>query len=438
MIQRLARFFDRIFHRYTPDPYVIAVGLTFAVLLLAKTLTNVTLTQIVQHWGDGFWSIISFTLQMAMMLLGGYLIATSPPVQSALKSLGKRVRNPISAIVVTTFLSIFTSWINWGLGLVTGAFIALELARRVPRANFRLLVASAYSGFIVWHGGLSGSIPLLVNTTGNFSEKWIGGLIPVSQTIFSPFNIGALLCMLIILPSLNALIGSSENDPGLRPSKESPKGAMTANINGGTPAEKIDDSRIVVMFIAALGLGYLLLQVSQGTFSLDLNRMNFIFLFGGILLHGRPQSFLRAAEEAATKTGPILIQYPLYGGIMGIMTGSGLAVLISEGFVAISSAQTFPLFSFYSAGLLNLFIPSGGGQWAVQGPIVIPAAQSIGADIPRTIMAVAWGDAWTNLAQPFWALPLLAIAGLRARDIMGYCVMALIVSGLVLSILFLI
>ncbi len=195
-----------------------------------------------------------------------------------------------------------------------------------------------------------------------------------------------------------------------------------------------------VLSLAAAGLGgaYLLIQLFSGDFSLNLNSLNFIFLFCAIFLHRNPESFIQAISEAAKKVGPILLQFPFYAGIMGMMISSNLATTISEAFVEFSTAQTFPLLTFYSAGLVNLFVPSGGGQWAVQAPVVLTAAKEVGANIPLVSMAVAWGDAWTNMLQPFWALPLLAVAGLHLRDIIGYCLVALVVSGVFLSTLFLI
>lgn len=438
MFQRIITLIDQVFRRYTPDPFLIAVFLTFAVLGLAWGFTDFGPLELIRQWGEGFWNLIAFTLQMVMILIGGYLIASSPPVQKLLTFSTQLVRSPVQAIVATTLISCFASWLNWGLGLVVGAFVAVEFARRIPGAQFRILVASAYTGFILWHGGLSGSIPLLVNTPGNFSEKWVGGLIPVSETLFSSMNIAALSCLVLVLPVLNVWMSKGAQAEGLPPDNVQTFPSQALTEAAGSPAERLENSRWLMLLMSALGLAYLVLEIRDGRFGLDLNRMNFIFLFLGILLHGSPRAFLKSVGDAASKVGPILIQYPFYGGIMGVMTASGLAAMVSELFVSIASPATFPLLSFYSAGLVNFFVPSGGGQWAVQGPIIIPAAQAVGADLAKSVMAVAWGDAWTNLAQPFWALPLLSIAGLQARDIMGYCIAALVVSGAVLSIVFLV
>ncbi|MCB9086575.1 MAG: short-chain fatty acid transporter [Bdellovibrionaceae bacterium] len=430
-MQKMANFFDRIMRQYTPDPFVIAIALSAIVIILASLTTPHSTGEVLHQWGSGFWNLITFTLQMAMILLGGYVMATSKPVQWLLHRLAQSVRSPVMAIALATFVAGIASWLNWGLGLVVGAFFAIELAKAHPGINFRLLVASSYSGFLLWHGGLSGSIPLLLNTKGNFTEDLMGGrIIPLSDTLFSPFNLVVLASLFVLLPLLNSLMAKPEDPQTFLFTNEPEEQDRVAE----TFADRLDDSPVVTIVLAAMGLGFLMQQVLRGEFALDLNRINFLFFFIGLLLHWRPRRFLVAALEGAKKTGPILIQYPLYAGIMGVMVKSGLADSMSQVFVNVANAKTLPLLTFFSAGLVNFFVPSGGGQWAVQAPVVIPAAQQLGADIPLTAMAVAWGDSWTNLAQPFWALPLLAIAGLKIRDIMGYCLMALLFSGLILSV----
>lgn len=199
------------------------------------------------------------------------------------------------------------------------------------------------------------------------------------------------------------------------------------------PADHLENSRLLSYLLGALGIIYLsyYFVVEKGGLTLDI--VNYLFLFVAIILHKTPRSLLFSLNEAIKGGGGIVIQFPFYAGIMAVMTQSGLAGAISQGFIAIANADTLPLWSFLSAGFVNVFVPSGGGQWAVQSPIVIPAAQALGADMGRVAMAVAWGDAWTNLIQPFWALPVLAIAGLKAKDIMGYCLLQLLITGVIIG-----
>jgi len=432
-MQGLISSLDKVMRKYTPDPFVIALLITFFVGLLAWTFTPSSPTQVIEAWGSGFWKLINFTLQMVMILIGGFIVASSPPVAKGLHWITSKIKNQAIAVIAITLLSGLASWLNWGFGLVVGALLAVEIAKRLPNANYRLLVASSYSGFLLWHGGLSGSIPLVVATEGNFSQEWLGKVIPVEETLFSSFNLAALIGLAFLLPLTNwLLLKNSENVPLTNKAFH-----IDSKTSESTSAFLDNASWIPMLAVIAAGV-YLLMLVKQGRFHLDLNSINFIFLFLGIALHFKTRSFLKSANEAASKVAPLLIQYPLYAGIMGIMKDTGFATLISDAFVNLATQETLNLFVFYSAGLVNFFVPSGGGQWAVQAPVVADAARVLGTDLSTTVMAVAWGDAWTNLAQPFWALPLLSIAGLGAKDILGFTLTHLFVSGAYLSILLLI
>ncbi len=443
------RIADRILVRYTPDPFVIAIALSWLTVFLAVQYTDSTVLETVDAWGNGFWNLATFTLQMVMTLLGGYVVATSPLVQSFLRRQVARLRTPVQGVVFCTLAALVASWVSWGLGLVVGALAALETSRRLPGAPFRVLVASSYTGFLVWHGGLSGSIPLAVNTADNFSLEWTGGeTIPLSATLLGPVNLIALAGLVVLLPVLNVILlrgvtGSGQPSEGvaLIPPGDGGDGLAMDGDDGD-----LDDGEDRPLFLertfwmagvlVGLAVIYLAGQVVRGEFSLNLKSLTLILFMAGLALHGSPRKFSMSVAEATPKIAPILIQYPLYAAMMGVLVETGLAARVSEWFVSVSSRETFPLMTFYSAGLINLFVPSGGGQWSVQAPIVLPAAQALGADVPRTVMAVAWGDAWTNMAQPFWAVPLLAIAGLRIRDIIGLCLVVLVASGVWLSLVF--
>lgn len=325
-----------------------------------------------------------------------------------------------------------------------GAVFAKALARQVKGVDYPLLVAAAYSGFLVWHGGLSGSIPLALATDGPDLAKISGGTveaaIPVAQTLFSPLNLFIVLALFVGLPLLNMLMMPAKPvvaDPAKLAEPEPPLPPLN------TPAQKWDDSRLMAWLLAGLGAVYLYGHFSQAGFNLALNVVIGLFLFVGLLAHGTPERYSRAVEDSAKGIAGIVLLFPFYGGIMGLMTsapegGMSLAAMISRSFVAASNEHTFPVLAFLSAGLVNVFVPSGGGQWAVQGPIMLPAGAALGVAPEVSAMAVAWGDAWTNMIQPFWALPLLGIVGLDARAVMGYCLMALLYAGVVITGAFLI
>ena len=431
-----------------PDPFVIAILLTAFTFLLACFADgdNVAatsgerfdlFTEVIRYWGDGFWNLAAFTLQMSMILIGGYVVATSRPVKWILGSLIQLINGPISAVLFCTLTAAAAAWINWGLGLVVGGIVALEVSKKLPNVSFRVLVASSYSGFLVWHGGLSGSIPLDLNTaSSNISGDLVGQLIPLSQTTFSWFNLLLVGSMFLLLPLLNLFYLKIAEDDGPTELLKPPQPANDPIAKKQDSEIWINRSFVPVLLLFAMAAFYWYTLIRQDEFQLNLNSVIFIFFMLGMLLHGTPNKFIAAVTEATPKVAPILIQYPLYAGIMAILVKSGMADQISNWFVENSTKETFPLMTFYSAGLLNLLVPSGGGQWAVQAPIVVNAANELGVDVPKVALAVAWGDAWTNMAQPFWAIPLLTIASLRIKDIIGFCLLTLFASGTVLSLIF--
>jgi short-chain fatty acids transporter len=434
VFRKVTNFFVVLVQKYLPDPFLFAAVLTFIVFIGGLIFTKSTPYQMVQYWGGGFWNLLTFSMQMVLVLVTGHALANSPPIKKVLASIASLAGGPVGAIMITAFVAAIASWVNWGFGLVVGALLAREMARKVQGVDYRLLIASAYIGFLTWHGGLSGSIPLALATPTDWSYAITGG-INVSQTIFAPYNLAIAIALIITLPILVRFMNPPKEevyqvDPALLKQKADEVAVSKEKM---TPADKIENSPVVSLLLAAGALVYLIYYRSTGGI-LNLNIVNFIFLFSGILLHWTPRRYINALYEAVRGSGGIILQFPFYAGIMGMMITSGLAAVISQWFVNISTTASFPFFSFLSAGFVNFFVPSGGGQWAVQGPIMLPAGAVLNVDTARTAMSIAWGDAWTNMVQPFWALPALGIAGLNARDIMGYCIMAMLYSGIIISI----
>ncbi|TCG09420.1 TIGR00366 family protein [Paraburkholderia steynii] len=432
MIQGIARFFTQVVHRFLPDPLIFALLLTAITFALALGLTPQSPGDLVFMWGSGFWNLLAFTMQMAMILVTGHALATSGPVKRVLSALGGVAKTPAQGTMLVAFVSGVACAINWGFGLVLAPWFAREVARRVRGVDYRLLVAAAYMGFLTWHGGLSGSVPLVAATKGNPMEKVIG-LIPVSQTLFTGYNLFITAALIVALPLLvRAMMPRAEDvvsvDPALLVDEPVMERKITAQ---STPAERIEESRILSILVALLIAAYLVIRFTKKGFSLDIDTVNIVFLAAGILLHKTPMAYARAIGNAARGTAGIMIQFPFYAGIQATMDHSGLAGVITNWFIEIANVHTFPLLTFLSSAVINFAVPSGGGHWVVQGPFVMPAAKAIGADLGKSAMAIAYGEAWTNMAQPFWALPALAIAGLGVRDIMGYCVTALLFSGVI-------
>jgi short-chain fatty acids transporter len=443
MLRVLGNFFTRIARRWIPDALLFAMLLCLLTFILGIAIQHKSPLEMIRYMGDGFWGLLAFAMQMALIIMTGHIFATTKPMKAVLKAIAKAADTPFKAVALACAVMVVACYVQWGFGLIFTSLLAIEIARNMKGKglHYPLLVASAYSGFVVWHAGLSASAPLLVNTKGHFLESQIG-LVPVSETIFSPIGYVPVLVILVTLPWIMAAMHPKKDeeiieiDPAMFSEKE--KTITKKKRSEMTPAEKMENSSVISTIISVMGIVYIFYYLFIKKGSLDLNIVNFIFLVFGLLLHGTPRNFIDAAIEAVGGTWGVILQFPFYAGIQGMMINSGLAATIAMWFASFSTPKTLPLFTYWSAGLINFFVPSGGGQWAVQGPIMTAAAQQIGASVPKVIMGVAWGDAWTNMIQPFWALPLLGVAKLGVRDIMGYCVMSLIWSGIVTSLLFLV
>ena len=448
MFKKIVNGCVRVVNRWLPDPFLFAVILTIVVFIAAMFATGLGPIQMIGAWGatSGFWSLLSFSMQMALVLVLGSAMASAKPCKKALRALAGLAHNNMQAIVVTTFVSVICCWLNWGFGLIAGALLAKEVAKRVPTVDYPLLIASAYSGFVIWHAGLSGSIPLALN--GGYVVGDVTYTASTLETIFHPMNLIMVGVILFAMPFVNYAMHPAQDkaitiNPALLVDEEEKKYEVS------TPADKMEHSKILWVIILLFGFIYIVkyfvdvVKAGQNVAgALNLNIVNMIFMFLGILLHGNLRRYVDAIAEAAAGAAGILLQFPFYAGIIGMMTvkgadGASLAMIISNFFVSISTNVTFPLWTFLSAGVVNFFVPSGGGQWGVQGPIVMPAGAELLVEPGRSAMAIAWGDQWTNMIQPFWALPALGVAKLSAKDIMGYLVIVLVFTGIVACLGFL-
>jgi short-chain fatty acids transporter len=338
----------------------------------------------------------------------------------------------MSAVSLTLFVSLIASWLNWGLGLVTAALLAREVAKRV-RIDFGWLVAAAYSGFVISTEGLSGSIALSQATHGsalNIVEKVTGHGLPLSQTVFTRFNLIPIAALLLALPILFRYIGpTAENTVVADPERlRAEDQAKVPSEAADTVGAKLDHAWILNFGLAAFGIFALVMELKRVHGSIDLNLVIMTLLMVGLLLHWRPVAYIAAVKHAARITGPLILQYPLYGGLMGIITTTGLAAVLSKIFIRFSTAHTLPFFTYLTSLVITLFVPSGGGHWAVQGPFAIPAAVNLHSSLAGTTMAVAMGESVANMLQPFFALPILAIAGIKMRRMMGFMVITFFVS----------
>lgn len=428
--------------KYLPEPFIFAIILTFVAILVAMPVCHQSIVEVVTNWGGGVWNLLGFSMQMALVLVTGATLAAAPLIKKGISRLASMPKTPAGAIALVTGISAVACWLNWGFGLIVGAIFAKEIAKKLKNVDYRLLIASAYSGFVVWHAGISGSIPLKMASDVNELVKDTNGVItsviPIGNTILDWHNIIMVVIVTLALVVINSLMHPKTGIIAIDPALLQEDTVEThENASQKTPAMKLENSRLLSALLALLGLSFLIISLFFKHKAFDLGSVILLFLFLGIVLHKTPIAYVRAFAKSVGGAAGILLQFPFYAGIMGIITGVGesgicLGTVVSEAFVNISTSTTYPIYTFLCAAILNMFVPSGGGHWAIQAPIMFAAGEALNVDHGLTGMAIAWGDAWTNLIQPFWALPALAIAKLNAKDIMGFCLIDLVVSGIII------
>ncbi len=448
----LTRGIEKLFGKYLPSPFTIAILLTLFTMVLAlifgkSTPNGSNLSQILRLWEKGLWDngLLVFAYQMMLILVLGHVLVLSPPLERLILRLTQLVRTTPQAAVLVAFSTMLVSFFNWGLGLIFGALLARKVGeyaqeRNIP-LNYPLIGACGYSGLMIWHGGISGSAPIKVAEKGHLQELCHSagnidlafGLpesIPTSLTIFNWGNLLVFGIVVLCVSLLAHYLGKKTASTKMMLPLYAFNHVKKVKLRG---AERMEHSRGLSLLFGGIIFCAFLLQYLPAVRALDItpNLLNFFMLGLAISLHGSFKSFLNAVEAAIGDVSGILIQFPLYFGIMGIMGGSGMIDQISDFFVSISSTTTLPLFTFFSAAVVNIFVPSGGGQWAVQGPLVLESALSLGVPLPKIVMALAYGDQLTNMLQPFWALPLLGITKLKAKEILPYTLLFMGVGGLI-------
>jgi len=436
MLRTLSRPLVAGVERYLPGAFVFAVALTVIVAVLALVFGDIGPADLTRAWGDGLAGLLAFMTQVALVLMLGYTLATTRPVAKGLVRIANVPKTPKASYAFVALIASLASLISFGLGLVVGGVIALEVGRAARRRgvalHYPLLVASAYSGFAVWHMGYSATGPLAAATPGSFVEEAIGRTIPISETVYSSWNLIAIVVAVAAIVGTVVLLAPKGDDRIVELPDRMEHDAVADELPAPTtPAEKAEANRVVTLVPGIALLAYLGVYFSQEGFDLTLDIVNWSFLAAILLLVRSPAELAELISGAVRTVGEVLLQYPLYAGIIGMMTASGLAAQLSEFFTDVATPGTLGVLAFLSAGLLNIFVPSGGGQFAVQAPIFLDAADSLSVDPAVITMAIAYGDQWTNLIQPFWALPLLAVAGLGVRDIFGFTAITCLITGLV-------
>jgi short-chain fatty acids transporter len=435
--------------RYIPDALVIVWILTVITFILALIWGDAGPTQAVKAWGKGFWVLLTFAMQMCLIMMTGYILACSGPVRALMNGISgwANKEKPWQAIVIMALWSMLIAWFNWGLSLIASAMLALYIVRNNPKVDYRLLVAAAYLGLgCTWHAGLSASAPLLVNTPGNFlvKEGYLPDTISTTETIFSGFNLVLVILIIVVVTILMALMHPSEE----KTFKVSPELMSKLKLYESPPKPQKYESfsswlnwwwgwNLIIAVGGFLWLGWKVGEVGFAK-TINLNNINLFFLMLGILLHWRPWTFLKATEDAGKAVWGIVIQFPFYAGIFGLFKYTALATTFTKAFVAAGGGGAFLLITYWYAGLLNYLIPSGGSEWAVTAPYLLPAAEELGVPAYKTVVAYAWGDMMTDMIQPFWAIAMLAVAKLEFREIMGWLLLVFFVYFVITSVAFLI
>ena len=444
MFRKITDAVVRFLKEYLPSSYWLALILTLIVFLYAAIFTDTPLEKMFTITGKGMFRLLAFTMQMVLILITGYALAKAPIVIRFLKYLARIPKNATQAIIFTAFIAAVCTYIHWGFGLVAGALVAKEVAivNYGKKIHYALLIAAAYSGNLL--RGPSSSV-FLGPTDPNHVAADLVGVIPLADTLYNPYNVIMTLILLFTIPYMFKFMMPDDKDVveispdvvkkelELREKEEAAK-ANKVQLKDLTFAERMEENWSLQFIVATILLVYIVLDTMRTmSLNLSINMMILLFLVAGLYAYKTPGAYAKAVKDACGTCDGMILQFPFYAAIMNMLSETGLSTELANWFVNISTAQTLPLNAFYAAGLINLFIPSGGGQWIVQAPISIPPAIDMGANVGLTGMAVAYGDQWTNMIQPFWALPMLAIAGLGIRDIMGPCVMTLIFSGIIMG-----
>lgn len=454
--QSMGRGLSSFTGRWMPDPMIFALALSVIVFLLGLMLTDSTPLDMLVHWYDGFWSLLTFAMQMVLILITGYALATAPGLAGGIKWLARIPTTGRGAVFTTALVSTIFTWFHWGLGLIVASLFALTLAREAHKrgvtVHYPLLGAAAYTGQMVWHIGPSTSAGLLSATDEHFLEDLIG-IVPITETAFTAYALilSVILVFFVVPFTMWAMTPRDDESVGLAgyaPDKlddavpdggggsgtgsggqvpapvggdeTAPAAGPEAEVVERTPADLVENSRIAAAFVWIPGLIYVVYWFWTRGFDLNLDIFNFAFLSLGLALHGTPMRYIRAIKEAVSGASGIILQFPFYGGIAGMIGASGLATVMAGGLLAISTPETFPVVAWLTGSVMNIFVPSGGGEWAVIGEVISRTALDLDVPIGKAIIAYGAGDMWTNMLQPFWAIPLLGIMGLRARDIIGY------------------
>jgi short-chain fatty acids transporter len=433
-LARAGAWFAAACERFFPDAFVFALGAVILAFAAGLGLQERPVA-LVRAFGDSFWTLIPFTMQMALVIVGGFTVASAPPVARLIERLAGLPKSPRQGVALVALFAMLASLVSWGLSLVFTGLLVRAVARRVEGIDYRALGAAAYLGLgSVWALGLSSSAALLQASPASIPPALlpVTGVLPLSQTVF----LWQSLAMAAVLIAVSVTIAWwSHPDPSRARSAASlgvrfePEGTDAVRAEARTLAARLDRLPLPGLVVALLLFAWLAIQVAEKGFvaAFDLNNFNMAFLAAGMLLHARPASFLRAVARSVPATAGVLIQFPFYAGIFGLISKTAIAPALASLFVRVTTRGTFPIVVAMYSAVLGLLVPSGGGKWILEAPYVMAAANTWGIHLGWTVQIYNAAEALPNLIHPFWMLPLMGILNLKARDLAGYSMLQLVV-----------
>ena len=444
VVGNLGESLSRFTQRWIPDSWVVCMMLTVMAMLLAIFGAGAGLNETALAWGGGMWALLELAMQFTIAMIAAHACVSSRPAFRLLDWLASRpdATRPVQAVVLLGAFSIVVAYFNWAASVVASALFLPFIARRNPTADIRVLVAAGYLGLgTVWHGGLSGSAPLILATAGNpitspppGTEPLVDRLLPVTETLFNSFNLIYLLIVSLVALGMVALLHPRRNARTLTEDQlQRIMPVMPEEVEPTTPAAGIEAFRgwiVLAVILIGYPLGRSIATQGFGA-SWTINAYNAVFLIGALLLQGRPSNLVRAFGNGARTASGVILQFPFYAGIFGVINSTGLGAWLGELFVQVATTETYPLIVYIYSGVVNIFVPSGGSKWLIEAPYLLPAARDLGVSPTTTLLAYCYGDSTSNLIQPFWAIPILTVTRMKFGDVLGY-------SGLIAVVLFMV
>lgn len=434
IVRRMAKRLGGGMEKWMPDAFIWALVLTIIVFFMGIFIANQTPFDMIRFWAEGFSGFLLFSMQMVLVMVTGNCLGTSPIFKKVLRKIGRLPKSWWGPYVFTVIVCAMVGYINWGLSFVIGALLSKRMALDNPSADYPALVAAAFAGAYAGIFGLSNSAPLMVNTPGHALYDQMG-LVPLTDTVVMPATTITILALVMGMAFVFRLMAPRPEEAktlqvlgvyeAFVADDEDPEPVVDRSQWGF--AQWMNNTPILIIPLFVAGIIYIVWFFATRGFDLNLNIFIFVFFMLGIIAQKTPENYINAMKNSVKSVSSLVLNFPFYGGLQGMMRDSGLVTIIANWFVRISTPITFTFISFVSAAIISLAVPSAGGQWLIHGPILVEAGVQMGSPLYQIVNSYSYGDILANYIQPFWALPILSMAGLKVKDIWGYTMIAGIV-----------